>query len=145
MSLTICHGHPHPLRCLDSAAHGHEVIDWSGSSMPAPCSVPPFLEGKLCIQHFEPVWRKTSFQIHKLYTKRCLFGMKKRHPIVGAAVKHKAQLTALARLTGLRILSWYLTHLTTHPPHFIHYSTAGSGATRTCTGMGFVGLASVSH
>lgn len=28
---------------------------------------------------------------------------------------------------------------------FIHYSTVGSGATRTCTGMGFAGLASVSH
>lgn len=85
--------------------------------MPAPCSVPPFLEGKLYIQHFETLWRKTSFQVHKLYTKKYLFGMKKMHSIVGAAVKHKAPLTALARLTLACISpAGYLTHLTTHPP-----------------------------
>lgn len=85
--------------------------------MPAPCSVPPFLESKLNIQHFETLWRKTSFQVHKLYTKRCLFGMKKMHHIVGAAVKHKAQLTALAHLTLACLSSaGYLTHLTTHSP-----------------------------
>lgn len=85
--------------------------------MPAPCSVPPFLEGKFYIQHFETLWRKTSLQVRKLYTKKCLFGMKKMHLIFGAVVKHKVPLTALARLTLACISSaGYLTHLTTYPP-----------------------------
>lgn len=84
--------------------------DGSGSSLPAPCSVPPF-PGSCTFNTLKGILPGTQIIIPK----GVLSGMDKSHPIAWAAVKHKAQLTALAGLTPACITSTgYLPHLTTH-------------------------------
>lgn len=117
MSLTICHGHPHLLGVWTLLLTGMRwLIGQDPLCLPLAQSL---LSWKVSctFSTLKPFGERYPYRYVKLYTKKCLFGMKKMHLIFGAVVKHKVPLTALARLTLACISSAvYPTHLTTYPP-----------------------------